>query len=323
MERLYPLLLDYVASRTPYFFIVLLVASYLYLLVANPFRFKAPYFVKGPLIYFLFAAASVAFGSAFDALVHFISQSYSPQGPIIVGIIAAVGLGVILTWFGNFAVQRYKSKNSPSTSTLLPTHQSQLDQPASSNTSQSLFVSGQAMQESNVIRTAGSPFSNNAPLQGMALKLKRSERTGAFGKLLFVLDARIDISNENRALIAKYNLGGRIIYESAAREARSAATLQHLENSRDETSIFDSPGRQALGIGKSLFRLGRAAISATAAALSLRITVDSLIAGVHVECKDMMELLEAEEAIVEAGRNLKAEIAAANTFTGQEQVIDL
>jgi hypothetical protein len=166
-------------------------------------------------------------------------------------------------------------------------------------------------------------ISNSSPIQGMALKLKRSERTGTFGKLLFALDARMDMSAENRALIAKYNLGDRVIYESAAREARTEAARQHLENSRDDTSIFDSPGRQALGIGKSLFRLGRAAISATAAALSLRITVDGLIAGVHVECKDMNELMEAEEAITEAARNLKAELGAANTFTGQEQVIDL
>jgi uncharacterized protein DUF4189 len=166
-------------------------------------------------------------------------------------------------------------------------------------------------------------FSSSNPTQGMALRLKRGQRSGALGKIIFTLDARMDVSADNRSLIVKYKLGERIIYDSANRRKYADKTAAHLENSRDGTSLFDSPGRQAWGAAKTFARLGAAAVNATVSALSLRITVNSLMQGVHVECKDMAELLGAENAIVEAGQNLKAEIETATTFTGEEQVIDL
>jgi hypothetical protein len=72
-----------------------------------------------------------------------------------------------------------------------------------------------------------------------------------------------------------------------------------------------------------MYRLGRASVSAAMAALSLRITVDSLIRGVHVECNSMDELLAAEKAIREAASNLKAYLDTAATFDGREEVIEL
>lgn len=59
------------------------------------------------------------------------------------------------------------------------------------------------------------------------------------------------------------------------------------------------------------------------AALSLRITVTSLISGVHVECKSLEELLGAEKAIQIAATNLKNYIDVAGTFDGKEEVIEL
>jgi hypothetical protein len=166
-------------------------------------------------------------------------------------------------------------------------------------------------------------FSNSGPPKGMALKLKRSERHGALGKMIFALDARMEVSAETRALIQKYKLGSHIIYESANREAYAKAAKAHLDNSRDDTSIFDSPGQQALGAGKAFYRIARSAISAAASALSLRITVDSLIKGHHIECKDMNELMDAEAEIKQAAINLKAHLEAATTFTGQEEIFEL
>lgn len=173
------------------------------------------------------------------------------------------------------------------------------------------------------IQSPSSPFSNIGLIQGMALRLKRHERPGTLGAIIFTLDARIDVSAENRALIEKYKLGNRLIYDSANREKYAAKARQHIESTRDQPGLFASPGAQAWGFAKTIGRLGAAAVNATASALSLRITVNSLMAGVHVECKDMHELLEAEDAIKEAGFNLKSELESATTFTGQEQVIDL
>jgi hypothetical protein len=159
--------------------------------------------------------------------------------------------------------------------------------------------------------------------QSMALKLKRSQRQNAVGTVIFVLDARIALSREEYSLVRKYRLGGRVIYDSKARERHMEATRAHFDATRERPPMLADTTTQLLGIGKTLFRLGRASVSATMAALSLRITVDRLISGVHIECKSMNELFEAENAILEAGRNLKSYLEATGTFDGREDIIDL
>ena len=57
-------------------------------------------------------------------------------------------------------------------------------------------------------------------------------------------------------------------------------------------------------------------------ALSLRVTVDCLMTGQHVECKDLDELLGAEAAILDACKNLKAYLETAVTFDGREEVVE-
>jgi hypothetical protein len=158
------------------------------------------------------------------------------------------------------------------------------------------------------------------PPPPMQLKLKRTQRNGMLGKVIFVLDARMEISAEERGLIEKYRLGDNVIYDSTARKKYTEATGAHLERTREQVSFSDTPGAQLLGVGKSLYRLARAGVSATMASLSLRITVYSLMGGVHVECKSMIELLGAERAIREAAENLRTYLDLAATFDGQEEI---
>jgi hypothetical protein len=143
------------------------------------------------------------------------------------------------------------------------------------------------------------------------------------GKVVFVLDARMELTAEELELVRKYRLGDDVIYESSSRKQGKEATLAHLEKTRGGPSLRDSTGAQLLGAGNTLYRLARAGISATAAALSLRITITSLMSGVHVECKSMAELLGAETAIVEAASNLRSYLETAATFDGQEEIIEL
>jgi hypothetical protein len=53
---------------------------------------------------------------------------------------------------------------------------------------------------------------------------------------------------------------------------------------------------------------------------SARLTVNNLMSGQHIECKDLDELLGAEAAIVEACQNLKAYLETALTFDGREEL---
>ena len=62
-------------------------------------------------------------------------------------------------------------------------------------------------------------------------------------------------------------------------------------------------------------------LSAAMAGLSLKVTIDSLSNGQHIECKDLDELLGAEGAIREACSNVKAYLGMAQMFDGREEVI--
>lgn len=163
----------------------------------------------------------------------------------------------------------------------------------------------------------------HSPVEAMCLKLRRSQRLGVMGKRLFALDARIELSPEERSLVQKYNLGETVIYDSISRRRHTEAMIAHADSTRDQPGLFDGPMTQLLGLGKTFFRLTRAGVSATAAALSLRVSVASLMRGVHVECKSMDELLAAEHAILEGARNLKFYLQAAATFDGREDIIEL
>ena len=165
------------------------------------------------------------------------------------------------------------------------------------------------------------PVQTLPPQEGIVLKLKRSQRQGTMGANIYILDARIDASAEVRAIILRHRLGSRVIYESRSRQKRAEATKANLERSHDGTSLFAPGSAQLRGAGNALWHLGRAAVSATIASLSLRVTVDSLFSGVHVECKSMEELLEAEAAIKQAKGNLEGYIDVLSTFDGREQIV--
>ena len=157
----------------------------------------------------------------------------------------------------------------------------------------------------------------------MQLKLQRSQRTSMFGKVIFVLDARMELTRDEHELLVKYRLGNDVVYESSSRKRRKENTLAHLEMTKGGPSLRDSAGAQLWGVAKTMFWLGRAGVSATSAALSLRITINSLISGVHVECKSMGELLGTENAIREAAQNVRSYLDVAVTFDGREKIVEL
>ena len=153
----------------------------------------------------------------------------------------------------------------------------------------------------------------------MKLLLRRSQRSaeGILGtKVLFALDARVDLSRNEQALVQKYGLGKLAVYDSEARKKHGASAYGHFDNGAT------TPGFGAASAGRSLWSGARGLASAAMMALALRVTVDSLMSGQHIECKDLDELLGAEAAITEACRNIKAYLETAVTFDGREEVIE-
>lgn len=141
------------------------------------------------------------------------------------------------------------------------------------------------------------------------LKLKRSQRLSVFGRPIFILDARADVSPEVWALIAKYRLGKLVVFDSRARKHNAETAYAH---------FTDASAVQSLG--RSLWANARGIASAAKMAFSLRITVNSLISGRHIECKDLGELLSAEGAMDDACKNLRSYIDTALSFNGSEDV---
>ncbi|MGF1610378.1 MAG: hypothetical protein ACFCUQ_13340 [Kiloniellales bacterium] len=139
----------------------------------------------------------------------------------------------------------------------------------------------------------------------MQLKLKRTQRAGGLmgGKVYFALDARADLTEEEAHNVRKYKLGSEVIYNSEA-------SRKHLQS-----------GAAALATG-NVGGLLKSSVSLAMSRLSLNVTVESLTKGHHIECKDLEELLGAEEAIRQACENVKTYLAVAATFDGREEVVE-
>jgi hypothetical protein len=133
----------------------------------------------------------------------------------------------------------------------------------------------------------------------MQLKIQRSQRMAGVLKntVVFALDVRADYNSEERDNINKYKLGAMTVYNSEAAK-KHAAALQQSE-----------------GLGKALMH--RALLG-----MSLNVTVGSLQKGHHIECKDLAELLDAEDTLRDAAKNLTVWLDAAATFNGTETVVE-
>jgi len=134
------------------------------------------------------------------------------------------------------------------------------------------------------------------------------------GKPTFTLDARIELSARDQDLVRKYGLGDQVVYDSKARRARAETAYGN----------FDAAVTQShSSVGRSLWSNAKGLAASAMMALSLRVTVNSLMRGQHIAAKDLDELLAAEAAIAEACRNLKAYLETAVSFDGREELIEI
>ncbi len=124
----------------------------------------------------------------------------------------------------------------------------------------------------------------------MKLLLRRSERSGMLGKSIYVLDIRAQLSDQEKSWIAKFKFGPSILYSRKGKPAGDPSTLA--------------------GVGQILLHH----------ALDLTVSVNDLVNGKRVECKDIMEMLSAEGQIKEAAQMFGNVLRAASQFGGEEVV---
>lgn len=118
----------------------------------------------------------------------------------------------------------------------------------------------------------------------MKLLLRRNQNKGLMGKITFTLDVRAGLTDAEKANIDKYKMGHTMLY----------------------TNLTDR-GSGILG-----------AISR--AASGIEITVDDLVRGKQIECKDIVEMIGIEEEVKEACQTFKKVLEAAASFGGEEIV---
>ena len=121
----------------------------------------------------------------------------------------------------------------------------------------------------------------------MKLLLRRDQKAGMLGKVIFTLSVRAELTDEEKTNIKKYKLGDTMLYE------RSKIT---------------DPGSGLLGIASRMaFKM-----------INLTVSVKDLEEGKQVECKDIVEMLAVEEQIKEAAQTFRSVLGAASTFGGEE-----
>lgn len=126
----------------------------------------------------------------------------------------------------------------------------------------------------------------------MKLLLRRDQKPAmVLGSPTFTLDVRAEITPEEKAAIDKYKLGNALLY---------------MRN----PNVPDVDRQTLSGLASIVkWRL-----------TNLTVTVKDLIQGKRIECKDIMEMLGAEDQIREAAQNFKAVLQAAAGFGGEEVV---
>jgi len=121
---------------------------------------------------------------------------------------------------------------------------------------------------------------------------------------------RADYSAEEQRNIQRYNLGAQVIYNSQAAKKHLEHAGAHLNRT------------QSGGTGERAAGLARGLASLALAKMHLNISIASLGRGHHIECKDLEELLEAEETVREACKGVTRYLDVAATFDGSQVVID-
>lgn len=123
----------------------------------------------------------------------------------------------------------------------------------------------------------------------MNLLLRRDQRSSLMGKPVFQLDVRADISAEEKKYIQHYRLGETLLYSQG--------------------EIVDR-GKGLLGLASRL----------AFHAINISVTVNDLVNGKRIECKNIVEMLAVEEQIKDAAATFKQVLNAATHFGGEEAI---
>jgi hypothetical protein len=127
----------------------------------------------------------------------------------------------------------------------------------------------------------------------MELLLSKSQKSGMLSSTItFILNIKTRLTDDEQALVRKYKMGKEVVYEK-------------------------------LPVGAAISNMGSIAgalTAITAKALKLVFTVDDLVKGRTIECKDILDMIAAEQQIRDAADGFWGILQASKDFEGEEVV---
>lgn len=112
-------------------------------------------------------------------------------------------------------------------------------------------------------------------------------------KVVFSLGAQVDLTSQEAEYVKKYKMGKEVLYNK----------------DRVNPELYDYKS------GKGIMR------NLSAIAMNINLTVNDLVNGRTIECKDINEILDAEATVKTACQGLKNLLEACAGFEGEE-IID-
>ena len=132
----------------------------------------------------------------------------------------------------------------------------------------------------------------------MKLKLRRSQQSGMTGTVKFSLYAIVDLDDDEESALKKYKFGKSTVYESP----KGAAA----------TDLMRATGGSISGITATI----------AAKAMNQILSVNDLVKGKEITCKDINEMIATEEQIREGCHTLSRILHVCEHFEGEE-IIDI
>jgi len=131
----------------------------------------------------------------------------------------------------------------------------------------------------------------------MKLKLRRSQKSGLTGNVTFTLFAIVDLDADEQSALKKYKFGKTLVYESP--KGANAADM------------FRATGGARAGLATIM-----------AKATNQLLSVNDLVNGNEIKCKDINEMIAAEEQIKMGCHGLSRILYMCQNFDGEE-IIDI
>lgn len=163
----------------------------------------------------------------------------------------------------------------------------------------------------------------------MHLLLRKSQRDDGWvlSSVTFIIEAQLELTLDEAELFDKYNLADVVIYDSENRVyygAASAESYHESSQSFGSVPVFirsaDDVANIIGGIAAGFWHLGSGVVYHTASALSLQITLGSLIDGQYVESESLEETLALYNTIKGAVQYIADYLDVALTFDGREDL---